>query len=74
MYTVFDEDMLSIIRQHEECTVNELRMAYLPPKQPGFISGQEATFPAELQKLIDSGAVERIGDILRYIKEPREHM
>ncbi len=68
---VYNTSMLRTIKEMDGCTVNELRAAILPPKQPGVIQLIEVSFNDDLKDLEKYGAIEIKGDHIKYIGEPR---
>lgn len=53
--------LLSVIRDGERLTKDEIKQRYFPPEVPGVIQGCVATFEQELQDLIDEGYVKKDG-------------
>ena len=59
---VYNISLLNKIYELQECTIDELRKAYLTPEAPGIISSKRTEFSRELDILANMGCVSMDGE------------
>ena len=67
---IFDHELIRKIQELQECSIDELKEAFLPPHQPGAIQGVSVMFEQNLKHLEELDAIEIKDGRAKYLKWP----
>ena len=67
---IYNHSLIRKIQELQECSIEELKKAYLPPRQPGVVQSITVRFDQDLKELEKLGAIEVKDGRVKYLKWP----
>ena len=61
-------NLLNVIAEANEITYEELKVKYLPPKQPGIIQGASVMFDSDLKDLASEGYISINDNVICFLR------
>ena len=65
---IYDHNLIRKIQELQECSIEELKEAFLPPQRAGVVQGSTVMFDQNLKHLAELEAIEIKDGRVKYLK------